>query len=666
VPLLKDTEIDGILFGSSNNPAGAYWGNSLNISRFDIPSLRVQDSTFRFPKIIKSVQKTVTCWPSGLALASTWDEQLAGRVGGAIAAEMRGKGANLMFGPSAAVVRVAASGRNFEQLSGEDPYLGARLAKPFVRAVQKEGVMAAVRGFGFVHQETNRKNMDVKVDEKVAFELYYPPFEAAIQAGVAGVTCSPVKVNGTGGCEHPKLLKSDLKGAMQFPGFVVSEDPPYSGPSAIDRGLDLTMPSPQERKAWMPWGEASPEAKKEAATRLLTSMYRSRMDELPQWQASLALSAQSSEQRTPQNAELAVQAATSAVTLLKNNGVLPLSPSSVKRIAVLGNAASTRPQISFINADYYSGGGPAHVPAANGVEATPLEQIKRRAKAAQVAVETGPFNATPGQAKDVASIAGVDVVVVVAATTSAEGGDRTSLALDDNVDALIAAVAPVKPTVVLMQTPGAVLTPWRGDVAAVANLFLAGEATGKAWAAILFGDASPGGKLPLAMPRTEADVVRPTSSMKVHYSEGLHTSYRSNTFAAAFPFGHGLSYTDFTYGAPQVLAKGCLTKACVRLDVTNTGERPGSEVVQAYVQFGAAEGMPRVLRSFHKTAVLKPGQGEEVYLMFTPRDLSTYHPEAGWVEQTNVKVEIGSSSADVRQTIWVNVNVAVDVEPEMS
>jgi len=662
VGLMSEDEVGGLIFGSSSNQLGSYLGQTTNVTRFAIPALRFSDSSIRFRKFVKGVQKTVTCWPSGLALAATWDEELVGRVGTAMAVELRGKGVNVMLGPSVSVHRVASAGRNFEQLSGEDPYLGARLVRSFVRAVQKEGILAGVRPFGFTQQETNRKEIDAQVDDRVAWELYYPPFEAAVQAGAGAVTCSNTKVNGVMGCENPKLLKTDLKGSMGFKGFVLTEDTLASFASALSNGVDVSILGASDKKSARnsPLRAAMAEVKSEAAAHVLAALYRHRIDELPVWKSNLGATAQASDQRTRENKDLAQEAAAASVVLLKNNGVLPLDPTSIKRLAVLGSAASTVPKTAQ-TADYFSGGGPSHVPAMNAAAATALDQITKRAATAKMTVTSFTSSNTDlDKATEVANAA--DVIIIVGATTSTEGSDRSTLALDDNVDELIAAVAHLKPTVVLMQTPGAVLTPWRGDVAAVANLFLAGEATGSAWASMLFGDVPPSGRLPLSMPKTADDAIRPTAQGTVRYIEGLHTGYRSNTMEAAFPFGHGLSYTEFTYGAPQLADRGCLARACISLDIVNIGHLPGHEVVQAYLEFPDAEDMPtRVLRSFQRTSMLQPGQTEQVILVLTARDLSTWHPDAGWVEQQNIKVDIGSSSADIRQTTWVNIAVDVDI-----
>jgi len=217
-------------------------------------------------------------------------------------------------------------------------------------------------------------------------------------------------------------------------------------------------------------------------------------------------------------------------------------------------------------------------------------------------------------------------------------------------------VAKTKPTIVLLQVAGAVLTPWREEAAAVASLFFAGEQTGRAWAAVLFGDAAPAGKLPVAFPASETDAIEPSSGPQVRYEEGLLTSYRSPTFKAAYPFGHGLSYTRFKYSRPELHpGPSCPQALCIRVAVANAGRREGVEVVQAYVHFDEppAQEPKLVLRSFQRTRLLNPGESQDVLLVFRERDLSVYKPGIGWERPLHIAVHVGASSADIRHVVAI-------------
>lgn len=252
-----------------------------------------------------------------------------------------------------------------------------------------------------------------------------------------------------------------------------------------------------------------------------------------------------------------------------------------------------------------------------------------------------------------------EVSIVVAATTSGEDLDRKNLSLDDDADGLIALVADyAEKTVVLVQTPGAVLMPWRDSVAAILVLFLGGEETGNAWANALFGEHAPAGRLPIMMPESDADTIAPSTSQVVEYSEGLDTSYRNPGFKAAFPFGHGLTYTTFSYGSAISLGNcsaGILH--CIDLSVRNDGSRPGRTVVQLYLQLPAFCGYKTaVLRSFKKTGIILPGTSQQVILHLSAKELSYYDVGSKqWRLPYSALAQIGESSADIRQTVKLEI-----------
>eukprot|EP00931_Biecheleriopsis_adriatica_P000113 TRINITY_DN10012_c0_g1_i2.p1 TRINITY_DN10012_c0_g1~~TRINITY_DN10012_c0_g1_i2.p1 ORF type:complete len:581 (-),score=103.31 TRINITY_DN10012_c0_g1_i2:82-1824(-) len=406
-------------------------------------------------------------------------------------------------------------------------------------------------------------------------------------------------------------------------------------------------------------------AVKESATRILTSMYRLRLDAHAGCEPP-CLSERLTNQRSKEHVQLAREAAAQSVVLLKNDGLLPLSPRRVSSIAIFGMAANASDTKKIPKpGDWpwpgtpYSGGGSSHITTGDGQVMTPLDAIRKRAKEHNISVKFHTENNDVGKAMKLAKE--VEVVIIVAATTSMEGQDRASLDLDDGASELIWAISNFKPTVLLMQIPGAVLMPWRHRPAAMLSMFLGGEQTGNAWADVLFGDIVPSGKLPVAIPATQADTIPPAWGSWVSYSESLWTSYRSDKLKFPLSFGHGLSYTIFTYGALEVEERSqgaslpAWALARVRLSIVNSGSFHGAEVVQAYVSFPLKAQMPDlVLRNFQKTSLLAPGQLQAISFYFSRRDLSKYVPGAGWVTQCDVKVKIGSSSRDIRQTVILN------------
>ncbi|CAE8642504.1 unnamed protein product, partial [Polarella glacialis] len=237
-----------IKFDKNMTPVGVdlrkdwYVGNTQAVSRLGVPSLNLQDASGGFRTYWNDLVGTVTCWPSQLALAATWSPASVQKFAVALGKEFAGKGANGVLGPAIEVHRVARGGRNFEYLSGEDPYLGARLAAAYVTGVQSEGILAVAKHWAVNHQETNRMLESSNVDEKTAWELYYPPFQAAIDAGVSAVMCSYNKVNGQHSCSNPHQLQAVLKEKMGFRGFVQSDWWALHGNQSLALGLDQDMP----------------------------------------------------------------------------------------------------------------------------------------------------------------------------------------------------------------------------------------------------------------------------------------------------------------------------------------------------------------------------------------------------------------------------------------
>ena len=235
--LLNQSEKASLLLGVGWNTSAAiikqygfpqlekwhYVGNIPPILHAGIPPINMQDAAGGFRTYWSELVGTVTCWPSLLSMAATFDTAMMDSFATALGQEFAAKGANTILGPSINVHRVARNGRNFEYLSGEDPFLGARLAERYVRGVQSQGVMSVMKHFVFNSQETHRNSESSVVDDKTAWELYYPPFQAAVDAGIAGVMCSYNKVNGSFACANGNRLHRDLKTRMGFRGFVQSD-----------------------------------------------------------------------------------------------------------------------------------------------------------------------------------------------------------------------------------------------------------------------------------------------------------------------------------------------------------------------------------------------------------------------------------------------------------
>eukprot|EP00466_Bigelowiella_natans_P000854 jgi/Bigna1/74531/fgenesh1_pg.29_\ len=219
---------------------GAYVGNTLGNVDLGIPPLHLNDGSQGFRD--EKNPGTTTAFPCSLAAAATWNPKAVESLGKAIGTEFRDKGANVLLGPGVNVARVPYNGRNFEYISGEDPYLGFKLAAPLIKGIQSKGVLATVKHWVNNNQETDRFDMNAVVSERTRFEMYYPPFLGAIQAGVASVMCGYNKINGFYACENNQTLRSDLREQLGFDGWVMSDWIATHTVEAIQKGLDQEMP----------------------------------------------------------------------------------------------------------------------------------------------------------------------------------------------------------------------------------------------------------------------------------------------------------------------------------------------------------------------------------------------------------------------------------------
>eukprot|EP00931_Biecheleriopsis_adriatica_P101949 TRINITY_DN76996_c0_g1_i1.p1 TRINITY_DN76996_c0_g1~~TRINITY_DN76996_c0_g1_i1.p1 ORF type:complete len:820 (+),score=166.18 TRINITY_DN76996_c0_g1_i1:71-2530(+) len=648
-------------------PHGNYIGQVQGLPEKGIPWLKMSDSGNGYHNLLAEAVGTTTVWPSSLAASCTWDEDMVENASRALGYEFKGKSANIMLGPGLNVERVSKGGRNWEYLSGEDPYLGSRLGRAFVRGVQSTGVMAVMKHFAFNEQETHRDWESSNVDDRTAWELYYPPFEAAVDEGVAGVMCPYNRVNGTYACSSEDLLTRDLREKMGYRGFVMSD---WFARSLHSAGLDVTMPSGLSEDVLVKY----PNSTRHAARHVLTSMYRMRLDEQPQGCIPPhCVHSQKTLVKSDEHTRLARQLTASSIVLLKNDGILPFSAARIKKLHVVGHASEEKPASHSENrnglqiGDVYSGGGSGHqsllLSAANG---TCWEHIRARARSAGIDVKQVTWKAGRYPDED-----DVDAIIVLAGVQAIESADRADLHLWKATERLIeSAAATGKPVVVLMMIPGAVVMPWRDRAAAIAAMFYGGQATGDAWADLIFGDVGPEGRLPIMMPHDEGDTISPEFASSVPYAEAQFTSYRSNTKRSSYAFGHGLSYTKFQLESQRVSSNQDIwqryaqaatprpskapgldvaeSDACVTAQVlvVNTGDRSGKEVVQAYLQFPhAPEGTPKLrLAGFRKTKLLSPGEHELVKLHFGARELSIYTVTEGWQVQKAVTVCLGVSS----------------------
>lgn len=614
-------------------PLNEYTGTVPQNTRLGIPPLNLNDGPQGFRD---DIDGGTTCWPAAITVAATWDISWAKQWGEGMGEEFYDKGANVQLGPGLCLARVPVNGRNFEYLSGEDPYLGYHIVQNVITGIQSRNVIANAKHFVVNNQETKRNSINVEVDERTRFEMYYPPFEGAINAGVGSFMCSYNKVNGNFSCENNGTL-TELKEKLGFKGWVMS-DWFATHSTSINQGLDQEMPiglfmSNKLEKA-VESGRVSTDKIDESVIRILTPMYAIGIfDHAEQW---VNKSARQANVTSSNHSQLARQISAAGSVLLKNNGILPLRD-NVKSIAVLGLQAE--------NPDVH-GGGSGHVTPSYIV--TPMDGIKTRFSQT---ITSGDENNIP---KAVAAAKAADVAILFLGTTSSEGADRQNLSFPFNQEALVNAVIKVQPnTVVVCFNPGAVLMPWAKDASAVITMFMPGFEVGNSIADLLSGDINPSGHLPLTIPNIENEVqfskaMYPGVLGTVHYTEKLLVGYRwydAKDVTPHFPFGHGLSYTKFSYSDLQINLR------TVSFVVTNTGDLPGAEVAQLYLGFPkSANEPPFQLKEFQKTRVLAPKEKVEINFKLIDRAFSIWDvvPHAWKLVSGDFIVHIGSSSRDIR------------------
>src|SRR5690242_20271337 len=551
-------------------PYPGYAGSVAGVPRLCIPALHLADG----PGGVGDVMSGVTQLPAPVALAATWDPALARRYGAVIGAEARGKGIGVALAPTVNIVRDPRWGRAFESL-GEDPYLTSTIATPLIDGIQSQRVIAQVKHFAVYNQETNRDTAadNAMVDERALREIYLPAFDAAVhRAHVGSVMCAYSTVNGVPACANQTLLTDVLKREWRFPGFVTSDwyaDLPGSGAAAA--GLDMQMPDGcmlgPALDAAITTGRVSGARLDDMVCHILTAMFATGIVDHPSRGTIV------DEVRTAAHRTVARDVAAEGTVLLRNeHALLPLDPTRVHSIAVVGAAGTDA---------FHVGGGSATVLSNEVV--SPLQGIQERA-GASVRV-TSSIGADPARAAALAASA--DAVVVVVGRADAESHDHTTLDLDPAANGLVDAVAAVNPnTVVVLNTGSAVVTPWLDRVGAVLDAWYPGQEEGHALAAVLFGDVNPSGKLPVTFPTSLAAVPAATAAQwpgtagnGVAYSEGLQVGYRgydARGVAPQFAFGSGLSYTSFAFRRLQVTRSTKTGRVAVSLDVANTGSRAGA------------------------------------------------------------------------------------------
>jgi len=573
--------------------------------------------------------RPATCFPSAVTACSTWNTKLYGDEGGAIGLEALFNGVSMVLGPGCNIKRNPLCGRNFEYLS-EDPYLSGKMAGSFVKTQQSTGAASCLKHFAVNNQEYKRQNGDSRLDERAFREIYLASFEYAVQDGKPQtVMCSYNKINGTHASDSKELLTDILREQWGFDGMVVTDwGAMHDRIAGMEAGCDLNMPG------------GSRYMEKE----LLEAVRSGRLDEA-YIDACVAriLKLVDSKQNLPSvtvdydaHHELALEIARQGAVLLKNEDhILPLAPSD---ITLIGHMAKDM---------RYQGTGSSHINPTRLVQLTDvLPDVPF------IACCDGNGEVTEQALAQAAELAKQKPIAVVVAGLpdlyEAESFDRDNMALPKGHDRMVEAVAAANPnTVVVLLGGSAMELPWADKVKAILYVGLPGQAGGQAMADLLTGAANPGGRLSESWPMSYEDVIsKDTFGVRnPEYRESIYVGYRyydKAGKAVRYPFGHGLSYTEFSYTDLQIDGR------TVSVQITNTGAVAGSEVVQLYVappQNGLIRPQ-KELKGFDRIA-LQPGESRRVEFTLNDRAFAIWSD--GWkVPAGTYGILVGASSRDIR------------------
>jgi beta-glucosidase len=646
----------------------------LGFPRLGIPHIYFSDASAGintdYDWVHKRHEKSVA-YPCMLLLAATWNPELVQAHARCIGEECRSGGTHFLLGPSMNIYRVATCGRNLEYV-GEDPWLGGRTIAAYVRGLQSSGPAATLKHFVGNEVEFHRRGSDSHIDERALNEIYFAPFRAGIEAGALGVMTSYNQLNGEWCGQSKHVITDILRGQLGFPWLVMSDwISTYDGVKVSQSGLDLEMPAGWALKKDRSKVIGTPEIDRMALNILKTCIYAGFYEPnyaRPEWLAHRL-----------QWEQAARQSNLEGITLLQNNGILPLASAQTGKTILIAGNNSTRKELS--------GEGSGHVKGYN--LKTYVETFTEAFPAARVIHAEKPTDE---------QIRNADVVLLFPGFPldgdghEGEGMDRPFVLPDD---ALITRCVGINPkTVVCLTTGGGVRMDWAGQAAAILQAFYGGQTGQAALRDILTGQANPSGKLPFTIeqriedspgfattnpkPNTEhpypaADFLdyvsfdffqSPDKSQfylhDVDYSEGVFVGYRwyeQKKLPVHFPFGHGLSYTTFGYQDLKLNLTG-KNKVQVEFTIKNTGTRAGAEVAQVYVSDQQCS-VPRPLqelKSFQKVQ-LKTGESRQVTLELDETAFRFWNPasKAWTVEPGEFEIRVGSSSRDIRLHATINL-----------
>ncbi|HWI91753.1 MAG TPA: glycoside hydrolase family 3 C-terminal domain-containing protein [Flavisolibacter sp.] len=665
--------------------------SSAGVPRLNIPDLKCDDGPLGIREDVlpgwgsaNLTTDSATFFPNGSALAATWNPDLLYRFGHDMGEEARARGKHIILAPAFNITRTPLNGRTYEYYS-EDPFLNARLAVQAVKGIQGQHVAACVKHYAVNNQEVERGRVNVIIDERALREIYLPAFKASITEGNAWTIMSAYnKIRGEYCSENNYLLNAILKAEWKFKGFVMSDwGGTHSTVDAANKGLDVEMGSGEKYNQYffadklldsVKAGKVSIKTIDEKVRRILWVMY----------QTSLSSDQSKGKINTPEHSKTVYDIASESIVLLKNDkNMLPLNLSQVKSIAVIGDNATRT---------FHLGGFGAGVKAR--YEITPLQGLQNRLRnkvtinyakgysgdyhpRGGTNINTETRRADPAMIQDAVDAAKKSDLAVLFIGGNrdyeSESRDRKDLSLPFAEQDLVDAVNAANPNTIVVVIGGAPydISTIKKNNHTIVWSWYNGSENGNALADMLLGTINPSGKLPFTFPaslnespaHSNGEEAYPGTNHEVIYKEGILVGYRwydTKNVEPLYPFGYGLSYTNYRYTSIYTNKKSYsqAETITVTVNVKNTGKYAGKETIQLYVAKpdSKVDRPEKELKAFKKVWMDK-GQIGTVNITIPVTELAYYDVEKmKWVvEPGEYKILAGASSKDIRRTVTINV-----------
>ncbi|AMB94838.1 beta-glucosidase [Aerococcus sanguinicola] len=629
---------------------------------FSIPRMRVTNGPVGVGMGDGYPSPKATALPMTIGVAASFDPLLAYEYGDIIGCETRTLGQHALEGPAVCLHRLPISGRNFEYFS-EDPYLSGRMGVEVTKAIQSHDVIAMGKHFVLNDQEDERFRHSVEASDQVMRELYLLPFEMLVKDGkISSIMSSYNRIRGVYGTEYRETLTEILRHEWGFEGYVQSDFwSTRSAAPSLNAGLDLEMPDAKwfnedNIKAALEDQSLEEKTIDRALIRRFTQMFRFNQFD---WEYNPG------EIDAKGHGERARKIGQASAVLLKNDKkLLPVDPADYDHILLVG-------QEKFAGQACNGGGGSSKVEPIYTVKPEDglkdvLGDLGAKTELETVIVEDNLSNIEAALAKAKAA----DLVIIMAGIVASEGFDLAKPSLPNQQDIMVEQLLAVNSqSILVLKDSTPVLMPWIDDAHTVLETWNQGTEDGHVAADLIFGLANPSGKVPTTYAKREEDLVYYDHPERhpgvdegdgypvIRYSEGLEMGYRwyqANDIESLFPFGYGLSYTDFEVTDVELKRTEDQAKDApfeVTATVSNTGDRDGAEVVQVYVGIPQDQQPPKRLIAFQKVQ-LEAGHSKAISITIDPQ--ATHHPLSVWdrgahdfvIPNGDFTLYVGTSSED--------------------